>query len=248
MSHFKPIKATRVSEDVVAQLKEAILSGKFKSGSKLPSERELTAEFQVSRGVIREAIRILEINGFLAVRQGYGGGAYVTELNLGNVGNAYLDLFQTNRLTMVEVAQVRLYVEPEVARLAALNFNGSHLESLEEAESEEHLPYKSYADRIARITRVHKVRAMMCDNQIFEAIVLSMLKITAEVALKVALDHNALHGPGEHLSIIEAVKDKDGPRAASEMVQHLKNFSNNLIEMESVYRQQQSKGKSELLE
>jgi len=61
MGQFKPIRQIRVSEEVLSQLKESILLGKFKSGEKLPSERELTEEFQVSRGVIREAIRALEL-------------------------------------------------------------------------------------------------------------------------------------------------------------------------------------------
>jgi GntR family transcriptional repressor for pyruvate dehydrogenase complex len=240
MSHFKPIKTNRASEDVVVQIKEAILSGRFASGSKLPSERELTAEFQVSRGVIREAIRILELSGFLLVRKGYGGGAYVTELNLSHVGNAFLDLFQSNKLTIAEVTQVRLHNEPEVARLAALNFDDSHLEMLEEAATSENLPFRSYADRVARLTRVHKILASICGNQFFEAIVRSMLKITAEVVLKVATDYNALHGPGEHLALIEAVKNKDGTRAAAEMHNHLKRFSDTLIEMEGVYRRRQT--------
>jgi DNA-binding FadR family transcriptional regulator len=248
MGYFKPIKANRASEDVVSQIKEAILSGRFVSGSKLPPERELTKEFQVSRGVIREAIRILELSGFLLVRQGYGGGAYVTELNLSHVGKAFLDLFQSSKLTIAEVVQVRLYIEPEVSRLAAVNFNGSHLEMLEEAEADEHLPYQSYADRIVRLTRVHKVLASICGNQFFEAIVRAMLKITADVVLKAATDINGLHGPGEHLSLIQAVKEKDGDRAAAEMRQHLQQFSNTLVEMEGVYRRRQSEGTLQLLE
>jgi GntR family transcriptional regulator, transcriptional repressor for pyruvate dehydrogenase complex len=242
MQHFRPIKANRASEEVVAQIKEAILLGRFISGSKLPSERELTEEFQISRGVIREAIRILELSGFVLVRKGFGGGAYVTELNLSYVGNAFLDLFQTNKLTIAEVTQVRLYIEPEVARLAALNFNGSHLELLEQVKADEHLPYKSDADRIARLTRVHKVLASICANLFFEAIVRSMLKITADVVLKVATDHNALHGPDEHSALIEAVKGNDGQRAAAEMRHHLERFSDTLIEMEAIYRQRQSEG------
>ena len=70
MGQFKSVRQSRVSEAILAQLKEAILLEHFKSGEKLPSERELTEEFQVSRGVIREAIRVLEITGFVVLRQG----------------------------------------------------------------------------------------------------------------------------------------------------------------------------------
>ena len=100
MSHFRPIKQSRISEEVLRQLKEAILLRKFKSGEKLPSERELTEQFQVSRGVIREAIRALEITGFVITRQGPAGGAFVTELSFDHVGNAFLDLFLANRVSI----------------------------------------------------------------------------------------------------------------------------------------------------
>jgi DNA-binding FadR family transcriptional regulator len=73
MGQFKTIKQSRIPEEVLDQLKESILHGKFKSGEKLPSERELIDEFQVSRGVIREAVRALEITGFVVLRQGPAG-------------------------------------------------------------------------------------------------------------------------------------------------------------------------------
>jgi DNA-binding FadR family transcriptional regulator len=93
-------------EDVLLQLKESILSGRFKSGEKLPSKRELSLEFQVSRGVIRDAIRALELRGFVGIRQGPAGGAYVTDLSFNQVENAFLDLFKTSKRSMKDVAPV----------------------------------------------------------------------------------------------------------------------------------------------
>ncbi len=237
MTQFKPVKTNRIFEDVLVQLKESILSGRFKPGEKLPSERELSLEFQVSRGVIREAIRALELRGFVGIRQGPAGGAFVTDLTFNQVGNAFLDLFKTNKLSMKDIAQVRLHVEPEVARLAALNFNPSHMDMLLKVERDEHVDYASDADRIDRLTRVHKSLARMCGNPFFEVIVRSMLMLTAEVALTVASDHDLLHGPGEHQAVIHAVISGDGDGAAREMARHLQQFSQNLIEMEKTYRQ-----------
>ena len=85
---------------------------------------------------------------------------------------------------------------------------------------------------------MHKVLAGVCGNQFFEAIVRSMMKITAEVILTALSDLDALHGPGEHHALIEAVKAGDGPRAAEEMATHLKHFAKNFVELEKVYRQQ----------
>lgn len=245
MAHFKPVKTYRAFGNVLVQLKEAILTGRFKSGDKLPSERELTLEFQVSRGVIREAIRALELSGFVIIRQGPAGGAFVTDLTFNQVGNAFLDLFLANKLSMLEVVQVRLHIEPEVARLAALHISPSYQQLLEKAEGDEYISFQTYPDRIARLTEVHRILANICGNHFFEAIVLSMLKLTAEVVLSVEPDHDALHGPGEHHTIVEAVRSGDGGAARSAMTQHLKRFSGSLIRMEEIYRERFSleKGK-----
>jgi len=236
MMDFKPIKASRVFEDVLVQLKEAILLGAYRSGDKLPSERELTMQFQVSRGVIREAIRALELSGFVAMRQGPAGGAFVTDLSFNQVGNAFLDLFLANKVSMAEVAQVRSHVEPKVAQLAALHITPQFQRQLEAAEKEEFVTPKTHAERIVRLTEVHHVLAQICGNHFFEAIVRSMLKLTGEVVLAVEPDHEALHNPGEHRAIIDAVIQGDGDRASREMEQHLKRLSDSLIEMEKVYR------------
>ncbi|HUO06325.1 MAG TPA: GntR family transcriptional regulator [Candidatus Binataceae bacterium] len=69
---FRPPQRRRIHEDVGEQLRDAILDGRFPAGSKLPSERELAAEFQINRTSIREAIKVLESLGLLVVRQGDG--------------------------------------------------------------------------------------------------------------------------------------------------------------------------------
>ena len=60
------------------------------SGEKLPTERELAGQFQVSRVAIREALRKLEHAGFMVTRQGATGGAYVTDLTFEYLVNAFL--------------------------------------------------------------------------------------------------------------------------------------------------------------
>jgi GntR family transcriptional repressor for pyruvate dehydrogenase complex len=240
MVHFTSIKTSRVFEEVLVQLKEAIFSGEFRPGDKLPSERELTLQFKVSRGVIREAIRALELSGFVLIRQGPTGGAFVTNLTFTQVGNAFLDLFLANKVSMSEIAHVRLHIEPEVARLAAAALRittPSYRKLLKKAQEDEYLPYTTYEERLARFTGVHRVLARICGNHFFEAIVTSLLKLTAEVILAVDPDHEALHGPGEHLDIVNAVMAGDSEGASFAMARHLKKFSNSLIEMEKIYRQ-----------
>jgi GntR family transcriptional repressor for pyruvate dehydrogenase complex len=236
MGQFQSVRQSRVSEAVLAQLKEAIILGHFKSGEKLPSERELTEEFQVSRGVIREAIRILEITGFVVLRQGPTGGAFVTDLSFDHVGNAFLDLFLANKVSIPELANVRLYVEPEVARLAALNATEADKQCLLEAHEAEFLSVTTTAARITQFQKIHQVIAESCQNHFFAAISKSMLRLTFEVVEAVDPDHEALHMPGEHRQIIDAVIDANANSAKAAMTAHMEKFCKRLLEMETEYR------------
>ena len=238
MGRFKSVRQSRVSEAVLAQLKEAILLGHFKSGEKLPSERELTAEFQVSRGVIREAIRALEITGFVVLRQGPTGGAFVTNLSFDHVGDAFLDLFLANKVSIPELAHVRYYVEPEVARLAALNATEEDKKRLAEAQEAEFLAVTTATARINQLQRVHHIIAESCRNHFFEAITKSMMRLTYEIVEAVDPDHQALHMPGEHQKVIEAIVNGNADEAEAAMKKHLEKFRDNLIKMEAAYRQQ----------
>ena len=60
-----PIKGKRLSEYVINELKKFILQNNLEEGSSLPSERDLLTKLQVSRGTLREALRILEISGLV---------------------------------------------------------------------------------------------------------------------------------------------------------------------------------------
>jgi len=237
MGQFRSVRKSRVSEAVLAQLKEAILLGHFKSGEKLPSERELTEEFQASRGVIREAIPALEITGFVVLRQGPTGGAFVTNLSFDHVGNAFLDLFLANKVSIPELANVRYYVEPEIARLAALNATEEDKNRLTKAQEAEFLPVTTATARINQLQRVHHIIAESCQNHFFEAITKSMMRLTYEIVEAVDPDHQSLHMPGEHQEIIEAGINGNADEAKATMAKHLEKFRDNLMKMEAAYRQ-----------
>ena len=241
MANFRPIKQSRVSEQVLDQLKEAILLGNYKSGDKLPSERELTMEFQVSRGVIREAIRALEITGFIVTRQGQSGGAFVTDLSFDHLGNAFLDLFLANKLSIPELVHVRHYIEPEIARLAAINSDDNDKRRLDKAQELEFIPWNTYMERVNYFQKTHIVLAEICGNHFFEAISKSMLRLTKKIVEAVEPDHERLHQPGEHGDIIKAVIAGDPDTAQLEMRKHLDKFCANLIKMEESYRSQSTK-------
>ena len=236
MPMFKPIKLSRLSDEVIDQLKESILLGHFKAGDRLPSERELAEEFQVSRVAIREALRALENSGFITTRQGATGGAYVTDLTFEHLANAFLDLFLANKISIPELYQVRLLIEPEVARLAALNITPEYAERLKTLLEAEELPITSLMEDVERKTAVHYILVEICGNRFFEALVRSTMRLTKQLVEAVQPDPNTMHPAGMHRPIVEAVLAGDPETAAALMRKHAIEFGETLINMEKVYR------------
>ncbi|MBS3920662.1 MAG: FadR family transcriptional regulator [Deltaproteobacteria bacterium] len=240
MPRFKPVRQLRVSEAVTEQLKESIITGHFKPSEKLPSERDLSEQFQVSRVAIREALRKLENSGFIIIRQGVTGGAYVTNLTSEYLVSAFLDLFLADKISIPELRQVRLIVEPEVARLAALNITPEYAQQLKEALDAEELPISSLSEDMERKQKVHIILAEMSGNRILEALVRSLMGLTRRAVEAAEADPRFMHPPGMHRPIVEAVFAGDVEAAVTAMKNHAIEFGDTLIKMEKTYREKNS--------
>jgi GntR family transcriptional repressor for pyruvate dehydrogenase complex len=116
---FVPVRRVRSFDDIVAQLREAILSGQIKQGERLPNERDLSQAFAVSRPTVREALRSLEATGVVEVRPGKSGGAFAVAPPLSSVGNAVATLLNLQGASLRDLAEFRVAFEPENAWWAA---------------------------------------------------------------------------------------------------------------------------------
>src|SRR6476469_2619863 len=76
--HFEPVRVIIPSKEVARRLANAVRTGFFRIGSRLPSERSLAEQMQVSRPTIREAVKLLVEARILTVKPGAGGGTFVT--------------------------------------------------------------------------------------------------------------------------------------------------------------------------
>lgn len=78
-SLFTAARPKRTFEEIITQIQGRIQDGTIKKGDRLPSERDLAAQFEVSRNTVREALRTLEISGYIVLKRGAGGGAFVMD-------------------------------------------------------------------------------------------------------------------------------------------------------------------------
>ena len=221
MTHsFKPIKPLRISEEAAQQLKESIMFGHFKPGERLPTERDLSEQFQVSRAATREALRVLENAGFIITRQGAAGGAFVTSLSFERIANAFLDLFMAEKISISEINHVRILVEPEVARLAARMVTPEYAKRLRAAVGS---------------AEFHFVLAEMCGNRFLEGLVRSTIDLTVRIVA--AANVGYAHPTDEHRPILDAVLAGNSEAAGEAMKKHAITNGESLMKTERRFRE-----------
>lgn len=97
-------------------IKKSIVRGAFKPGDRLPSEVELSRQFGVSRQTIREALRILELSGFITIQRGAVGGAIIVDTILKSVSESLVDAIQMRKIRPDDLNMCRLEVEKGMMR------------------------------------------------------------------------------------------------------------------------------------
>ncbi len=122
MEGFSPVASSKLYIQIYNQLHDAIVSGRFKVGDKLPSEKELCQIFSVSRVPVREALCALELNGLVDSVQ--GGGVYVRE-----VADTVSDI--STDVEPQDIIRVRMLLEPDIAREATLHLDEESRKDLE---------------------------------------------------------------------------------------------------------------------
>jgi len=127
---FQTAKPTKVFQEVVAQIEEAILAGRLETGQTLPSERDLKEMFQISRGTLREALRVLEQKGLIEIRLGVGGGSVVRAMDAGGVSESLGLLIRSQKVSLSHLAEFREGVEGSIAAQAAERRSASDIRKL----------------------------------------------------------------------------------------------------------------------
>ena len=124
------IKVPKSSDVLAERLKQEILSDGYRPGASLPTERELVSTTGLSRGSVREALRILEAQGLVNTRAGRYGGTTVTQPTNDQLAG-HINLYIKGRsVTLSALVEVRLALEPMVAALAATRRTDADLAKL----------------------------------------------------------------------------------------------------------------------
>lgn len=218
---FEPIRTARAFEAVVDQIVQAIAEGDLRPGDRLPSERTLAWQMEVSRPTLREGIKVLSDAGVLEVRPGSGGGMYVAT----DAIPSELRRAPHPELRISEVAGVleaRRLLEPRVAQLAALYASEDDLQAMRETIElmRESAPQH---DRLFQLDqRFHLAMARATGNQTLIELMRRLLRQLASVRqLAMTGPHDPEWAVNIHERTLEALVAGDPARIDAVMDEHL---------------------------
>jgi len=212
-------KVQKISDQIVEQIRNAVLSGQFKPGDRVASEKELMSEFAVSKATLREALRVLEGMGLVEIRKGMSGGVFIAEVDMKTTIHSIINFLHFKTVSVKDITMIRYFLEPHIAQLAASRIKPEDIEKLEKMISED---IGSQQTVISREIGFHRFLARMTENPILILImdfidnilndIKFQLKLGPEFYLKVEKAHRA---------ILECLKQGDADGARREVTNDL---------------------------
>jgi DNA-binding FadR family transcriptional regulator len=217
---FGATRSRNVVEDTLERLAYTLKSGIYPPGSKLPSERDLSSRLEVSRSTVRAVIRALEHGGYVTIRRGRTGGAYVLDRP------SKASKAQARRIAedmgddLPAILDYRWAIEPAAAVLAAERADADGIRRLEEMLIE----CEASSDRAYRAAdvRLHGQIALLAGSPLIAAAVtevqqqLSNLFAATPVVVEVLR-----HSNDQHAAIVAAIRNHDLATARAVMEEHM---------------------------
>lgn len=225
------VDVPKASDVLAHQLRERILSGDIPQGAALPPERELVAQTQLSRATVREALRILEVQGLLRIKAGRAGGAFVRQPDSHSVAQSVQLLVRGRRIRLEAVHETREAVEPGIAGLAAARRTAADLADLEQANSDIADAGADLPAFLDANVRWHVAVANASHNELLaafmQAISQTIYRATEyEEFVDDAVQATALRA---HRTITDAIRAQDPDAASRRMARHVHGFAAALL-------------------
>jgi len=233
MYQFEKLDKKLLGEQIENELMNFILQEPLNIGQRIPNEFELAEKFGVGRSTIREAVKGLVSKGILEVKR--GSGTYVRSTRSFDDDPLGLSRLQDKYKLALELFDVRLMLEPEIASLAAEFAAEDELKQLKNLCDETEQMYLNGMDHIPKDIEFHTCIARCSRNRVVEALIPI---INTAVMTFANLTHRTLMQETieTHRAIVHAITDRDPVGARCAMVMHLTYNRQVLVKK---YREQQ---------
>jgi GntR family transcriptional repressor for pyruvate dehydrogenase complex len=218
---FRHLGRRKAYEEVGEAIRAHILAGRLTVAQRLPTERDLAARFGVSRVVVREAIRSLELRGLLAVRKGPRGGIFVARDYDRPITESISNLLAMGEATLKDLFEVRKLIEPYAAACVARTGTEADLAVLADLVAEAESRHRLGASIRELNIELHRQIIVMSRNPVLATVGKTVLTL-----LSSRLEPIADHTPSDvalamHKKLLSAFRTRNADRARSIMAQDI---------------------------
>jgi GntR family transcriptional repressor for pyruvate dehydrogenase complex len=201
---------------------DAIVSRGLRPGDRLATEAEMIAEYEVGRATLREALRVLEAQGLIEVRAGAGGGPFVARPDAHRLARMLSLQLRMSDVTLREVLDARLIIEPALAGQAALRRRDGHVVALRANQRELEIAPRGSAGFLRVNEEFHTLIADASGNRPLAALWSALAAIADGHEAGVRYPPAALGAMiAAHRKITDAIIAQDGDAAIRGMTVHL---------------------------
>jgi GntR family transcriptional repressor for pyruvate dehydrogenase complex len=232
---FKSTSSFKISDQIIDQIRQAIFEKHLRPGDKLPPEKELMDIFKVSKSTLREALRSLENMGFLNIRKGAAGGAFVTEVDVRKAGESLSNFLHFQNFSLRDLSDVRILVESHIAETAARMITEKHSRMLEKMmddfaeQLKRNIPIELYDNQI----EFHRILGQAIGNPflIFILDFISNILLDAKRVLKPRKEFYRKVFRA-HKLIYKALLERDPRKAREAMIHHIQEEEEDLFALQ----------------
>jgi len=223
---FTVIERRRVSDVVIDQIKQLLLDAKLNVGDRLPPERQLAKQLGVSRAPVREALFSLANSGFLKIKRGAGGGNFVSEPSVEPYAEFFTLMLQMGKASVRDLTEARLFLEPNVASLAAERATSEDLKNIELSISAYEKRVDQDAPRNLGDMTFHVNVAEASKNIVMVLNIKALMGLLYKTVKDFGLSReDKQKSVNTHRKIFEAIRTSDSESASRLMAEHVKEMA-----------------------
>ena len=222
------IKRQKLADTVTDRLLAMIREGELELGSKLPAERDLAARFGISRASLRDAIRHLELLGYLTVRQ--GGGTVVRMPDSLTLTQPFQHVLSSHSYLATDLVRFRFLLEPEVAALAAEQCTEENALQLRASLQTQDQLVEERKQLASEDLRFHRIIAQCAGNVTVLHVLDTLQALLHDLRMRLLTGDQPCLTLRQHEDITNAIVDHDAEAAKISMTEHLEAVMNSVRE------------------
>ena len=218
-----PIVVPKTSDVLASELRRQILTGALPPGTSLPAERELVIQTGLSRGSVRDALRILESESLVITRPGRYGGSVANKPDDESLKRSISSFVHGRGITLLSLLQTREAIEPSLAALAAKNRTADELQRLVNVTERVENAFLTPPEFLRENVEWHMAIAAASHNELLRAFLhsISDMVYKASAIENFATDDVRKQVMHAHRRILEAIAAQQADVAERRMTLHL---------------------------